>query len=255
MLTHGGPVVAASFSPDGKTVVTATGKQVILWDAMTGERRGEPIEYPDDVWALKFCQAGDRLVTADRSGHARVWDAASGKLVGLPLPQVVPDADQSRFYKMGPALSPDGLQVLTAIDGKTAQAYEASTGKMLWKVPSRGIFLSYSTNGKYALVENSSVPQVVDAQTGNVVVQLRTARETGYMDVTPNGGLLVTGISGGGVCLWNMADGRLPASRSTDFLRRLRFSGDGRWLVTASQDGTARVWDSTGSFRRLAVQQ
>ncbi|MGL4555244.1 MAG: protein kinase domain-containing protein, partial [Gemmataceae bacterium] len=243
-LTHDAPVVAASYSPDGKTMATAAGKQVILWDADTGERAAGPIDCPADVWAVQFSRAGGRLVTADRGGHARVWEAASGKPSGPPLPQRVPNENESRFYKFGPALSPDGRQVLTTRGGGFAgQVHEVDTGKEVWKVLTQGVSHGWSPDGRKAVV--GFQPQVVDAGTGKVIRKVAHAREVGYVALTPDGQTLVSGMSGGGIHLWDLTTGQLRCQplQCADFLRRLRVSADGRWLVACSRDGTARVWD------------
>jgi WD40 repeat protein len=63
--------------------------------------------------------------------------------------------------------------------------------------------------------------------------------------LTPDGRWLAAGISGGGIYLWDAETGKSisPSLQCADFLRRLRFSADGKRLMAASQDGTARVWD------------
>ena len=254
VLPHAAPVVGATFAPDGKTVACAAGKQVVWWDNATGKPAGKPIECPDELWALELSADGRRLLTADQGGNARVWEVATGKPAGPPLPQKVPDADESRFYKMGPTLSPDGLCVLTATAtaGQWARAFEANTGKMLWEVPSRGLSLRWTVDGRHAVVESiPAIAQVlVDRKSGNIVQRFVHPRQVPYAATSPDGQLLAAGISGGAIYLWDTTSGQLRGQpfKCADFLRRLRVSADGRWLVAASQDGTARVWDLSASL-------
>src|SRR5262249_19834079 len=156
--------LAAAFAPDGKMVATAAGKHVRLWDPVTGEPTGVTIELPAEVYAVQFSRTGGRLLTADRKGEARVWDAQTGRPARPAIAHSAPDGDEAWFYKMGPAISPDGKHVLTAApvvqadsQSKTspmggqipwkelaARAVEANTGKVLWEVATSGRHLSWS---------------------------------------------------------------------------------------------------------------
>ena len=79
---HGAPVSAATFSPDGKQVVTASSDGTArIWDATDGklvetlEGHGAPVS------AATFSPDGKQIVTASSDGTARIWDATDGKLV------------------------------------------------------------------------------------------------------------------------------------------------------------------------------
>ena len=77
---------AASFSPDGRRIVTASDdKTARVWDAESGKPVGEPMRHEDAVRAASFSPDGRRIVTASEDKTARVWDAESGKPVGEPM--------------------------------------------------------------------------------------------------------------------------------------------------------------------------
>ena len=70
---------AASFSPDGRTVVTASDdKTARLWDAASGKEL-QRLTHDDGVHAASFSPDGRTVVTASKDKTARLWDAASGK--------------------------------------------------------------------------------------------------------------------------------------------------------------------------------
>ncbi|MES2924457.1 MAG: protein kinase [Verrucomicrobiota bacterium] len=247
-LNHDAPVLAAAFAPDGKTFATAAGAKVTFWNPATGEPAGTAIECPGLVYGLQFSRDGSRLLTADRGGHARVWQSATGQAVGQPIPHRVPTEEEEAFYKPRPALSPDGERILACVDrdAKLVQAHEVATGRLLWEDGADDHVLAWSHNGQQALfsVDGKST-LVVDSDTGKRVHEYGHPRSSPWVALTPDDQTLATGISGGGIYLWNAKTGESlgPPLQCADFLHGMRFSPDGKRLIASSQDGTARVWE------------
>src|SRR5262249_19350341 len=87
---HPGPVRQALFSPDGRRVLTACGKEARLWDVQTGQQVGAPLDHADEVKSVAFSPNGRRLLTFLQSNQSeptvvRLWDAATGQPLPPPL--------------------------------------------------------------------------------------------------------------------------------------------------------------------------
>lgn len=70
---HQAAVTAVAFSPDGKFLASAAGREVFVWDVAKGERLyALPAEHKDAVTSLRFTPQA-QLVTAARDRAVRVW--------------------------------------------------------------------------------------------------------------------------------------------------------------------------------------
>jgi WD40 repeat protein len=129
--SHRTNITAVAISPDGKTLLTAYGDPKIassrngeaqLWDAATGERKGDPWPHQGLVAAAAFSPDGTKVLTGSLDGAARIWDVATGQSVG-PL--------SHRGKVTAVAFSPDGRTALTgSLDG-SARVWDVATGKPL----------------------------------------------------------------------------------------------------------------------------
>jgi WD40 repeat protein len=129
-LSHNNPVRYASFSRDGRTVITAcsednlvssTRSDIYLWDASSGRRiNHSPMSQAFFLLYAAFSRDNRRILTCGFNFTARVWDANSGE----PLTPPLRHKEQIRWG----AFSPDGRQVVTASWDRTARVWDATTG-------------------------------------------------------------------------------------------------------------------------------
>jgi len=119
-----------NFSWDGKLAATSAGKTVIVWDANTGQIVGKPLTHPDFVNSVEFSHAlkPDLILTASSDGVARVWNSATGDLVGS-----TPAEQDPRTMKYATFNKPDEL-IATAFAGtETKNGREAKVE--VWRYP------------------------------------------------------------------------------------------------------------------------
>jgi WD40 repeat protein len=120
-----GLVVAASFSPDGRRIVTARADSVArLWDAGTGKPVGEPfVGHTKPLTSAAFSPDGRYVVTTSYDHDARIWDARTGRSVATL---------RGHFAVVrSAAFSADSRWIVTAGPG-SAGVWDVRTGRALF---------------------------------------------------------------------------------------------------------------------------
>jgi WD40 repeat protein len=109
-LPHGGFVAALAFSPDGKSLATASeDKFVRLWDVAGGKELRRFAGHQSAVLAVAFSRDGKNLATGGADASVRLWNTASG-------------AEVRRFQKhtygvAAVVFHPDGKALVSASNG------------------------------------------------------------------------------------------------------------------------------------------
>jgi WD40 repeat protein len=79
---HDGLVRAAAFSPDGKTVATAsTDSSARIWDGASGKEKDALKAHDGPVESVVFSTDGSQLITGGADGTVRRWDIKTGNVI------------------------------------------------------------------------------------------------------------------------------------------------------------------------------
>jgi WD40 repeat protein len=268
ILGHSGPVTCFAYSPDGRRLVTGSYDQeeqmtgrgdhvVRLWDATTGQepivrdlgtRRAGPVCFRADsavlavgadrevllydgrtherigvltghlgrVTDIQFCDGGRRIMTGSADGTARLWDVktgVTGRTIGTPQ-----ETNSLSGYRA--ACDPAGRRIATG----SSQVARVT----LWDARTGGKLREFDTgmNGVYSVALSPDGGQLA----------------AGCFAKAPDGAwaqlvqVWDTDGRGGPLVLDGHHDG--PGG-----ITAVSFSPDGKRLVSAAVDHTARVWD------------
>jgi WD40 repeat protein len=94
-----------AFSPDGHTLVTASGSSITLWEVESGAVRAAVAAHERPVNRVAFTADGSRLATASSDETVKLWDVAAG--AGGVRERATFAWPIGRVYSL--AFSPDGM--------------------------------------------------------------------------------------------------------------------------------------------------
>jgi WD40 repeat protein/energy-coupling factor transporter ATP-binding protein EcfA2 len=255
-LFHADDVVSVSFSPDSNRLVTSSkDKTSRVWHAPEGKPAGRSlIGHADDLTGACFSPDGRFVLTASQDRTARIWEIQSGREVAILR---VHGGSVHRAV-----FSPDGAQAVTASEDGRVRIWEARTGRVLdhfAEQPVNGA--AFSSMGAGVISCGGTTARLVEVFTGRKLAEISSGSEMLSARMSPDNRFALTAHEDGIVRLWDVSSNGMPQELIGHAapVHAAVFSGNGRWIVSASEDETAQVWDAgilnfSGGLNRHAAR-
>ncbi len=249
---HTAVVMAIDFSPDGKLLATgSTDRSVIIWDPTTGKKIHVIPVYVSGVLDLKFSPDGTRLATAGNDAAVKLWDVKTGASL-LTLSGKYGSANGLMF-------NADGSKLVTAHDDGLVRTWDTKTGELLgaftgypnvvWSVtfsPDDQLVAAGGIDGTIKVWDSSSGKEMFTLIGHTMPVTSVTFRSSCWQDfsgVTDRCGYYLLSASLDGTArIWNTGVTQELMTLTVPNIDQTVLSADGSLLATGFADGSARVW-------------
>lgn len=258
-----GVIASASFSPDGTRIVTGSWDfSARIWDARTGadlRKLAGDNGHTGFVNSAVFSpdESGRWILTASDDGLVKIWNSSTGDVAAT----LVGHEDRVRHA----TFSKDGTHVLTSSNDRTARIWKLNEtvqadGTRTVDAEVTQIFRGhewavlsseFSDDGKFVITASEdNTARIWDAATGKELSVLagHTARVTSVSFAPGENPLrAITASQDGTVKLWDTKENKeiLTLDGHTREVTSATFSPDGKYVLTASEDGRAILWLTT----------
>ena len=250
-----------AFSADGQWLAACTqGGSIHLW-RVDDPKAAPPVTLENAgssglATTFSFSPDGRRIVAGDQDGGIRIWDLPSG----VQRPPIPPRRGQVAAL----SVSRDGRYLLQISQDWQAQVWDLQEGRGLTTIEGtwtsgaltpdgEAIFLTSEADGDLIVVDRAD-----GIRRGTTFRRPRAnegdgapAERFGKVAVSPDGLLVAAaGVQGTLVCVWEASTGRLVHTirghEDPHPITAVQFSPDSPQLLTASEDGSAKLWDIGG---------
>ncbi|MFN9372893.1 MAG: toll/interleukin-1 receptor domain-containing protein [Planctomycetaceae bacterium] len=250
-LQHSAPLLDADLSPDAQLIVTASvDKTARLWDARTGDTKGEPLTHGGEVKTAAFSPDGRLIVTASADKTARLWDVRTGEVTGEPMTHGTSVSEA--------AFSPDGQLVVTR-SANTVSLWDIRTtlddGRPLTRHDVNNSD-EHSIDGQPVdRLRNEEITRLWDPQKGAKRGQrIKNNVQLAAVAYSPNAETVLEWATDEKVArLWDTCSGTMRGEPLTHpgYIQSVVFSPDGQIVLTGCVDGKARLWDTVTGLLRV----
>mmetsp|Transcript_27828 Transcript_27828/g.78692 ORF Transcript_27828/g.78692 Transcript_27828/m.78692 type:complete len:862 (-) Transcript_27828:303-2888(-) len=237
------PTKSLSITPDGAMLLTVEGRVSRLWDVASGFCMRVLEGYKDSLMTGALSPNGAIAVTiADfrSTDIGRVWDCTTGRC------RHVLEGHTDLIQDL--QISQNSLRCITASYDTTARVWDLVSGKCLQTLVGHVDYVeaaAFSPDGGRAVTASwDKTARIWSVETGRCLHVLEGHTDRVWR-LAVGSSYVVTTSWDTTACVWELGsgDGLWRLEGHEDLVHAVAISANEKTVVTASQDGSTRVWD------------
>ncbi len=250
---------SVAFAPSGDHIISVSSdNSQRLWDVQSIHEI-KSFNSSDKVFTAMFSLDGKYIVSSAENNTLILLDALSGK-------KIKTFSGHTDFISSA-VFTPDGKNIVSGSNDKTIRIWDVSSGKGLQKysVQNTGVKnVSVSPNGQYIVScnfdngERRTHMKLWSISTGKEILEYKGYGAESSASFSPDSKFVIS-CGGRTAAAWiiNKEIYERAFHGHTDTINSVRFSPDGKQIISGSMDNTLRLWDvaSGKELKQFEIKQ